>query len=214
MYARQQAPSLYSFLSPFSIRKESVHRDKALIHLTILLELSPILCSELAARFPIAIYAARYRPNHYMGSNQDLEVEDQALRLLQDALQKWVGLWDVEGRDGKLVSRKVPVSLHCNSLLGLHSIVCRLTSDVSSNVNANLIAEGGKYGNTLQAAAQKRNKEVVHVLLEHGADVNAQSGRYGKALQAAAASGNKKVVSFFLNFCRSRNASSPSTSIS
>ncbi|KAF9061846.1 hypothetical protein BDP27DRAFT_1234481, partial [Rhodocollybia butyracea] len=45
---------------------------------------------------------------------------------------------------------------------------------------------GGRYGNALQAAAAGGHEAVVHLLLEHGADVNACGGECGTALCAAA----------------------------
>jgi ankyrin repeat protein len=50
---------------------------------------------------------------------------------------------------------------------------------------ADVNAQGGYYGNALQAAANGGHESVVTLLLENGADVNAQGGYYGNALQAA-----------------------------
>jgi ankyrin repeat protein len=43
-------------------------------------------------------------------------------------------------------------------------------------------AQGGEYGNALQAAAAEKNTEVVKMLLKNGADANAQGRRHGNAL--------------------------------
>ena len=43
-------------------------------------------------------------------------------------------------------------------------------------------AEGGWYGNALQAASLVGNKVIVKLLLENGAEVNADGGEYGNAL--------------------------------
>ncbi|EPS37587.1 hypothetical protein H072_8705 [Dactylellina haptotyla CBS 200.50] len=51
---------------------------------------------------------------------------------------------------------------------------------------ADVNAQGGEYGNALQAAAFGQEKDIVELLLAAGADVNAQGGKYGNALQAAA----------------------------
>jgi ankyrin repeat protein len=59
---------------------------------------------------------------------------------------------------------------------------------------ADVNAQGGEYGNALQAAAYSGNEAVVRLLVASRADVNAQGGRYGNALQAAASSGNEAVA--------------------
>jgi ankyrin repeat protein len=70
--------------------------------------------------------------------------------------------------------------------------VVRLLLDSGADVNA----QGGKYGNALQAAASKGNEAVVRLLVDSEADVNvnAQGGEYANALQAAAFLGNEAVV--------------------
>ncbi|KAJ7278147.1 ankyrin repeat domain-containing protein [Mycena rebaudengoi] len=64
---------------------------------------------------------------------------------------------------------------------------------------ANVNAEGGRYGNALQAASLKGDEAVVQLLFNGGADVNAVGGLYGNALQAASLNGNEAVVQLFLN---------------
>tara|TARA_R110002003_G_scaffold37_3_gene2136 strand:- start:1533 stop:1907 length:375 start_codon:yes stop_codon:yes gene_type:complete len=49
-----------------------------------------------------------------------------------------------------------------------------------ADVNAN----GGQYGNALQATAQGGDEQVVKLLLDKGTDVNAHGGHYSNALQA------------------------------
>ncbi|CAF9943521.1 MAG: hypothetical protein ALECFALPRED_000540 [Alectoria fallacina] len=66
-----------------------------------------------------------------------------------------------------------------------HDQVTQLLLEYGADVNA----QGGKYGNALQAASGEgdNNHIVVQMLLDHGVDVNVQSGYYGNALQAACA---------------------------
>ena len=59
---------------------------------------------------------------------------------------------------------------------------------------ANINAQGGHYGNALQAASIQGRKEVVQMLVDKGANVNAQEGEYGNALQAALSESRKEVV--------------------
>ncbi|KAA8902670.1 ankyrin repeat-containing domain protein [Sphaerosporella brunnea] len=63
---------------------------------------------------------------------------------------------------------------------------------------AHVNAQGGEYGNALQAATSRGNEAVVQLLLEKGADVNTQGGHYGNALQAATSRGNEAVVQLLL----------------
>ena len=64
--------------------------------------------------------------------------------------------------------------------------------------NADVNAQGGEYGNALQAAATRSNEGIVALLLEKGANVNAQGGEYGNALQAAATGPHEGIVALLL----------------
>lgn len=63
---------------------------------------------------------------------------------------------------------------------------------------ADVNAEGGRFGNALQAACCQGEVKVVELLLNRGADVNAQGGAYGNALQAACCKGEVEVVELLL----------------
>ena len=49
---------------------------------------------------------------------------------------------------------------------------------------ADVNAQGGHYGNALQAASDGGHEKVVELLLGKGADVNAQGGDYGNQTEA------------------------------
>ncbi|KAL7904284.1 ankyrin repeat-containing domain protein [Trichoderma velutinum] len=66
------------------------------------------------------------------------------------------------------------------------------------NNGADVHAQGGHYGTTLQAACAGENEEVVRLLIDRDANVIAQGGQYGTALQAACATGNLDVVRLLL----------------
>ena len=56
---------------------------------------------------------------------------------------------------------------------------------------AEVKAEGGEYGNALQAASYIGNKAIVKLLLENGAEVNSEKGHFGNELQAASHRGDE-----------------------
>jgi ankyrin repeat protein len=74
----------------------------------------------------------------------------------------------------------------------------KLLLDKGADVNAPVNAQGGGYGNALQAASHTGHEAVVKLLLDKGANVNAQGGRYGNALQAASHTGHEAVVKLLL----------------
>jgi ankyrin repeat protein len=67
------------------------------------------------------------------------------------------------------------------------------------NKGADVNAQGGHYGNALQAASCGGHKEIVTLLVEKGADVNAQGGHYGNALYAASWGGHKEIVTLLVD---------------
>lgn len=66
--------------------------------------------------------------------------------------------------------------------------------------------ESGWYGKELQAAAFEGKKEIVQLLIDHGAKVDAQGGYFGNALQAAASKGDKEVVQLLVDHGAEINA--------
>jgi ankyrin repeat protein len=76
-----------------------------------------------------------------------------------------------------------------------HLDILRSLLDTGAEVNA----QGGHYGNALQAASQGGHEQVVKTLLDKGAEVNAQDEEYGNALQAASHRGHKQVVKMLLD---------------
>jgi hypothetical protein len=76
-----------------------------------------------------------------------------------------------------------------------HQRMVKLLLDKGADVNA----QGGDYGNALQAASKGGREQIVKLLLDKGADVNAQGRRYGNALQAASKGGHEQVVKLLLD---------------
>ncbi|KAG9849172.1 Pfs, NACHT and ankyrin domain protein, partial [Aureobasidium melanogenum] len=66
------------------------------------------------------------------------------------------------------------------------------------SMDADPNAQGGFYGNALQAASAFGNVQTAQVLLNHGADVNAKGGCFGSALHAAAWYGHDNIIHLLL----------------
>jgi len=66
-------------------------------------------------------------------------------------------------------------------------------------LGADVNAQGGEYGNALQAASIRGGSATVELLLSKGADVNAQGGPHGNALQAASYGGHSATVELLLS---------------
>ncbi|KAL8818033.1 MAG: hypothetical protein Q9191_008026 [Dirinaria sp. TL-2023a] len=88
----------------------------------------------------------------------------------------------------------VALPLYYAASIGLLQVIENIMPQII-DVNA----QGGYYGNALQAASEGGQEKVVQILLNAGADVNAQGGLYGNALQAASERGHEKVVEILLN---------------
>jgi hypothetical protein len=77
---------------------------------------------------------------------------------------------------------------------GSYAVVNKLLLSKGADINA----QGGRYGNALQAASEQGHDKIVELLLSKGADVNAQGGRYGNALQTASLYGYDKIIKILL----------------
>ncbi|CUS08888.1 unnamed protein product, partial [Tuber aestivum] len=105
-------------------------------------------------------------------------IEDPAPAPLSDAVVKVLELdkeWlDIYNPD-KLYSpdpEPYPPAIYYSSLLNLVTACEFLVNRKADTVNVN--AQGGAYGNALQAAAIRGNESLPRLLLEHGAEVNAK----------------------------------------
>ncbi|EXL75562.1 hypothetical protein FOPG_09409 [Fusarium oxysporum f. sp. conglutinans race 2 54008] len=143
-------------------------------------------CSTIRSDFPMARYAAESWMDYAVSAETSEDIVRTTVSFLRDetTFQRWCRLyqadrwWDHEPGPPK-ASR-----LYYACLAGLAGAARDLTTE-----GADVNAQGGKYGNALQAASYKGNLEVVQLLLDKGVDVNAQGGKYGNALQAASYKG-------------------------
>ena len=168
---------LLQFQVPDSISKENIHKAK------------------------LASYAAEFWISHaQVGSHNAEDLNCLIMELFStgnSAYLNWVQIYNPDRPwdqlNLKTPSAEVPAPLYYASSSGLTTIV-ELLLGKGADVNA----QGGHYGNALQAASSRGYDKTVKLLLDKGADVNAQGGHYGNALQAASAEGHDKIVELLL----------------
>lgn len=187
---------LPSSLSGFQIKPLEAHCELAICCLTYLaldeFEEDPLSVDRpnfdmdvrrRSQNFDFWVYAGAYWLQHINHADQENpELWNSFQRLSQSDIklsQAWWSLgfgWEV-------------TPLLIAAQMGNCSFVRRLL-----DAGADVEAEAGFDGNSLQAAALHGNLEVVKQLLNSGAEVNAGSCYFGTALHAAASSGHGAVV--------------------
>ena len=156
-----------------------------------------LLTSNNIDEFPLGRYAARYWTQHAREAGNETNsilVQQLSMDLFlskRDAYANCVRLFNPNsyGSDMTMTFESITPPLYYASLTGLLGQVQELL-EKGADVNA----QGGEYGNALQAASCQGHDQVVERLLEKGADVNAQGGEFGNALQAASWGGHDQVV--------------------
>ena len=112
-----------------------------------------------------------------------------ALQAASDVVTiRWCRYYSIKGRTSML---KENIIWQCptSSITGGNDTVVQILLDRGADINA----QGGQYGNALQAASECGHDMVVQMLLDRGADVTAhQGGGYRNALLAAPAAGHEK----------------------
>ncbi|KAJ5051341.1 hypothetical protein NUH16_003480 [Penicillium rubens] len=83
-----------------------------------------------------------------------------------------------------------------------HDRIVELLLERGADANA----QGGRYGNALQAACYEGHDKIAQILLEREADFNTQGGFYGNALQAACFRGHDKIAQILLERGADANA--------
>ncbi|KZP27087.1 ankyrin, partial [Athelia psychrophila] len=155
--------------------------------------------------FPLGPYAAKYWMKHMQlggGEEEHLSQMKECIFSLNDtrALATWVRLKDADPDVDFSQAKFEKIPAYIASPL-YYACISGLTSVVQTLLDHNAIiwlldvnAQGGFYGNALQAASEGGRDAIVRLLLDKGADVNAQGSFYGNALQAASYEGHDEIV--------------------
>jgi ankyrin repeat protein len=142
-------------------------------------------------------YSAQFWPMHFrescFSSSRDAVISHLAL-IVSDPKSRGFTQWSRIHWKDTYTRPQTNIHLVIASLFG-HNAVVQLLVDKGADVNA----QGGEYGNALQAASERGHEQVVKTLLDKGANVNAQGVVYGNALQAASARGYEQVVKMLLD---------------
>ena len=200
-----------SRISRYAMSTQSVHKELGSICLTYLsfddfgngpCRNSQALRDRLKA-YPLLDYAVRYWGTH--SERGDIELEGKWLTELftKPGNPKLLSLLEVTSYQ----DRKNPMTgyegrYYDDENESIISILARfrflaLAKKLVEN-GADVNAQGGRYGNTLQLAANWQDGPLVRLLLDHGANVNAVGGYFGNALQAASIGGDLEIIKLLL----------------
>ncbi|KAJ6118794.1 NACHT nucleoside triphosphatase [Penicillium samsonianum] len=146
--------------------------------------------------FPMARSAAELLTGHAWSAQASEEIVQMILRFLENkaTFQRWTDLNQVDNRSVYDIFRPRGPRLYYACFVGLVAPARHLVSQ-----GADVNAQGGYYGNALQAASTEGHQEIIELLLDKGAHINAQGGYYGNALQAASYRGHQQIVMLLLH---------------
>ncbi|KAK8064712.1 hypothetical protein PG994_007350 [Apiospora phragmitis] len=144
----------------------------------------PYTISGARQQYPMAQYSTRY----WAQNAAVIEGSDKQVAIVKEYFSHWTAfefgyrLYRPDrSREEEPDDYKEPVTcLYYATVYGLFHSAKELL-ETGAEVNA----QGGNFGNALQAASLGGHEAIVRLLLEKGAEVNAQGRHYGNALQAA-----------------------------
>jgi ankyrin repeat protein len=159
--------------------------------------------STIKSKFPMARYAAEFWMDYAVSAETSEDIVRMTVSFLRGktTFRRWCRLYQADRPWDNKPGAPRASRLYYACLGGLSWAAEDLTTE-----GADVNAQGGEYGNALQAASFRGNREVVQLLLDKGADVNAHGDEYGNALQAASYEGHQEVVQLLLDKAADVNA--------
>ena len=184
----------------FRISEKSSHSKISEISLAYLLQFDSFepLTNAMLDSSPLAWYVAKHWIDHAKSGG----IDGSALKLIfqlfmsKAALANWIRIWDIDGfgnTDLSMDKAEIHCPLYYATVTGIEQLAYHLLEN-----GAEVNAQGGYYGNALQAASSGGHEGIVKVLLQKGAEVNAQGGLFGNALQAASSGDHEGIVKVLL----------------
>jgi hypothetical protein len=156
----------------YSMQEAECHSAITRGSLTYLIQFQQPLSRETLETSALARYTAEFWSSHLRKTRDKMEQVNQLTMSLmakkEPAYLNWIRLHDPDRPWKELNLERSPDSIHMPlyyaALLGL-STVTKLLLDTGADVNA----QGGEYGNALQAASAEGHEQVVKTLLDAGA---------------------------------------------
>ncbi|KAF2198547.1 hypothetical protein GQ43DRAFT_457754 [Delitschia confertaspora ATCC 74209] len=146
---------------------------------------------KIRADFPLAEYSAKFWLKHAAAQKEECGLPDWIKRLFYNqktAYHICYNLYRPDEPPWEESHRDKPASALYYAVCGnLWKFIPVLLNNNRTDVNA----QGGFYGNALQAASFFGHEQTVKLLVDKGADINAQGGCYSNALQTASARGHE-----------------------
>lgn len=150
--------------------------------------------TNLSINYPFLVYASSYLLDHAEAAQKQCVEQRALLQQSPEQLRRLKVFHDAFGNHADSSRCRDAGILYMFMSHDYHSLV--RFALFTNGVDVNDL--GGFYGNVLQLAAAKGNKETVELLLQKGANINALGGHYGSALQAASAVGKKNIVELLI----------------
>jgi hypothetical protein len=156
----------------YSMREAECHSAIAKCSLKYLIEIQQPLSEGVLEESALARYSAEFWSRHLPKTGVEIERVSQLVMRLMDfnepAYFTWIQLHDPDRPWGRPNLKKsaddIATPLYYAAQLGL-IVITKLQLDKDADVNA----QGGSYGNALQAASYGGHKQVVKMLLDAGA---------------------------------------------
>jgi ankyrin repeat protein len=166
-----------------------------LAHTTLARACLDVLLDPDSSHSPLAKYAARHWVDHVRFENVTSDIQER-MEVLFDPenphFPNWVSIYDMDEPPPtpSHETRANAPPLYYAALCGLRSLVEWLIDKHHVEINP----RGGRYVTAIHAALYKRHRSIVHLLIDHGVDVNTQYDDGSNLLQIAAQIGDPEAV--------------------